>query len=162
MSMWSVLVTIIAFTFTVFTVHATVTKIDETLTDQLINSQLASSNVDNNQQSESKNGDTSSYLHKYSKLLDTLVGSYPGRSSLIGNRLSSIPGQWFLLDYPLAELSDKRTSQSFTPWAGKRSRSSDQGKRVFHSWAGKRAIIRPFSDWAGKRSSIEDNDQDTH
>lgn len=166
MSLLTVFVTTIAFTLPIFTAQAAVSKLEESLINQLINPQTsgaaaaANANGVNGSPLNSKNnGDQGSYLHNYSNLLDTLAGSPPSRSTLLTNRLSSVPSQWFLLEYPLTEvISDKRTSQSFTPWAGKRSRSFEEGKRVFHSWAGKRAVTRPFSNWAGKRAVDDDSD----
>lgn len=70
------------------------------------------------------------------------------------NHLSLPPfGRWLLVENPFVDsVETKRAAQSFTPWAGKR--SVEEGKRVFHSWAGKRSN-KPFSNWAGKRDYEE-------
>ena len=75
-------------------------------------------------------------------------------SPITSNRLPISNGRWLLIENPLLfDPSEvKRAAQSFTPWAGKR--SSEEGKRVFHSWAGKRSN-KPFSNWAGKRDAEE-------
>lgn len=86
------------------------------------------------------------------------MDSSSSQSPLTAGRLSSPPGRWLLVHYPLVEDTEKRNSPSFTPWAGKRARPFEQSKGVFHSWAGKRSVTRPFSNWAGKRASQDEID----
>ena len=167
--MLTIFVTTIAFTLPIFSSQASVSKLEESLISQLINPQLpaggsANGNaIDVPTDSLKVNSDTdqTSFLHNYSRLLDSLIGSSASQSALIPNRLSSLPGQWLLVHYPLVDTSEKRDSQSFTPWAGKRARPFEQSKGVFHSWAGKRSATRPFSNWAGKRS-LRDEVDDIH
>lgn len=85
---------------------------------------------------------------------DELVPNVAPIATSTSNRLLSMsPSRWLLIENPLLvdPIEMKRAAQSFTPWAGKR---SEEGKRVFHSWAGKRSN-KPFSNWAGKRDAEE-------